>query len=397
MLWPDSAARYSPAVLMRRLLNLVLFATLAIALVAGTLWVFRGEALRLFGISFDTGAAAETALVVPDGYRATVFASGLASPRFMAVSADGVLFVADPGAGQVLALPDRDGDGRADETIVVGEGYDAAHSLAFEADGSLLVAGSGTLFRLTLDGDLREATRDQVLTYPRGGQHSTRTVVVAPDGSLLISVGSSCNACWEEDERRAAILSAPADGSSSRVLMRGLRNAVGLATDPATGTAWATNNGRDMLGDDLPPETLYRVVDGADAGWPRCHAGDLPDPDLGDDPDPTSGLVGCEDVLPPAATFQAHAAPLGITFWKDHAVIAFHGSWNRSTKVGYEVRWLPWDDGPTGPAEVLAGGFLDEASGDASGRPAGLMVGADGALYVSDDKGGFIYRIDAGD
>ncbi len=380
---------------MRRILNLSLFALAATILVLGLMWAFRGEALRLFGISFDTGAAGETALVLPDGYRADVFASDLATPRFMAVSEDGVLFVADPGAGRVVALPDRDGDGRADEMVVVGEGYDAAHSLAFEGDGSLLVAGSGTLFRLTLDADLREVAREEVLSYPRAGQHSTRTVAVAPDESLLISVGSSCNACWEDDERRATILSAPADGSSSRVLMRGLRNAVGVVVDPETGTAWATNNGRDMMGDDLPPETLYRVVDGADAGWPRCHAGDIPDPDLGDEPDPVSGAVGCKGVALPAATFGAHMAPLGIAFWQDHAVIAFHGSWNRSTKSGYEVRWLPWDDGPTGPSEVLVGGFLDEASGDASGRPAGVIVGADGALYVSDDKGGFIYRIDS--
>jgi glucose/arabinose dehydrogenase len=311
----------------------------------------------------------------------------------MAVSSDGVLFVAERGADRVVALPDLDGDGHADEMVVVGEGYDAAHSLAFAEDGSLLVAGSGTLFAVSLDGDLQEAGRRPLLTYSRGGQHSTRTVAVAPDGSLLVSVGSSCNACWETDMERAAILEAAPDGGSSRVLMRGLRNAVGLAFDPGTGSAWTTNNGRDFMGDDIPPETLYRVVDGADAGWPRCHAGDVVDPELGDDPDPATGLTGCDGVTAPAATFQAHAAPLGIAFWRDHAVIAFHGSWNRSTKVGYEVLWMPWDDGPSGPAEVLVDGFLDATSGDASGRPAGVTSGADGTLYVSDDKGGFVYRI----
>ena len=162
-----------------------------------------------------------------------------------------------------------------------------------------------------------------------------------PDGHLLVSVGSSCNVCWEEDPRRAAILIADADGSNSRVYMNGLRNAVGVAVDPA-GTAWATVNGRDMLGDDVPPETLYRVEEGANAGWPRCHAGTIVDPDFGAQPDPTTGLVGCDGVVPPAATFQAHMAPLGIAFWDDHAYIAFHGSWNRSTKVGYAVGRLPW-------------------------------------------------------
>jgi glucose/arabinose dehydrogenase len=377
----------------RRIVNLALFGAIALAVVLGLLWAFRGEALRLFGISFDSGSAAETALQVPEGYRAGIFADGLGAPRFMAVSPDGDLFVADPGAGEVVALPDRDGDGQADQAVVVGEGYDAAHSLAFEADGSLLVAGNGTLYRLTLDESLREASREELATYPRGGQHSTRTVVVTADGSILLSLGSSCNVCWEEDPRRASIFSITPDGREWQVVMRGLRNAVGVAIDPATGMAWATNNGRDMLGDDLPPETLYRVVQGADAGWPRCHAGDLVDPDFGTQPDPASGAVGCEGVADPAATFQAHMAPLGVAFWEDHAVIAFHGSWNRSSKVGYELRWLPWDDGPTGPDEVLAGGFLDDASGDASGRPAGVIVSVDGALYVSDDKGGYVFRI----
>jgi glucose/arabinose dehydrogenase len=177
--------------------------------------------------------------------------------------------------------------------------------------------------------------------------------------------------------------------------MRGLRNAVGVALDPETGVPWATTHGRDRMGDDIPPETLYRVVDGADAGWPRCHAGTIPDPALGGEPDPLTGRTGCEGVAQPAASFQAHAAPLGLAFWEGHAVMAFHGSWNRSSKVGYEVLWMPWDDGPTAPPERLVGGFLDATTGESTGRPAGVTVGPDGALYVSDDKGGFIYRITA--
>ncbi|HKZ91741.1 MAG TPA: PQQ-dependent sugar dehydrogenase [Candidatus Limnocylindrales bacterium] len=379
--------------MIRYALRLSLFTLVALIVVAGTIWMFRGQVLRFAGMSFDTGAAGETAVQSPEGLASGVFASGLLAPRFMAVSRDGILFVAERGADRVVALPDRDRDGRADETVVVGAGYDAAHSLAFAPDGTLLVAGSGTLFEVTLDGSLHESGRRAILSYPSGGSHTTRTVLVAPDGSLLVSVGSSCNVCWETDERRAAILQSPAGGGSWRMLMTGLRNAVGVAIDPETGSAWATNNGRDLMGDDTPPETLYRVVDGADAGWPRCHASVILDPEFGAEPDPRTGLTGCQGVVAPAATFQAHAAPLGITFWRDHAVIAFHGSWNRSTKVGYEVLWLPWDDGPAGAAEVLAGGFLDAATGDASGRPAGVIVGGDGALYLSDDKGGFIYRI----
>jgi glucose/arabinose dehydrogenase len=311
----------------------------------------------------------------------------------MAIRDDGTVFVAEMGADRVVALPDADGDGRADRTIIVGEGYGSAHSLAFTAGGSLLVAGTGSLFEVELDDTDREVARRELLKYPAGGNHHTRTIAVAPEGSLLIGIGSSCNVCHEADAWRAAILRASADGDEARVFMRGLRNAVGIAFDPETGTPWATSNGRDLMGDDLPPETLYRVVDGADAGWPRCHAGKIPDPDLGQEVDPGTGRVGCDGVAMPAATFQAHAAPLGITFWQDHLLVAFHGSWNRSSKVGYEVLWMPWADGPAGPSEVLVSGFLDPETGDATGRPVGLATGPDGSLFLSDDKGGYIYRI----
>ena len=378
---------------MQRVFRLGLFAIVVVVVTLVAAYLFREPLLRAAGISLDRGDPGETALVVPTGYSAGVFASGLHNPRFMAVAPDGTLFVAEQGENRVIALPDVDGDGRADQVTEVGRDYDVAHSVAFDHDGALLVAGSGTLYRVTLDEARAEVSREEILDYAGGGQHSTRTVAVAPDGSLLLSHGSSCNVCWEEDEERATIITAPPGGGEWRVLMRGLRNAVGLAFDPATGTAWATNNGRDMMGDDLPPETLYRVVDGADAGWPRCHAGDILDPEYGDESDPATGLVGCDGVVPAEVEFQAHMAPLGISFWDGGAVIAFHGSWNRSEKVGYEVWWLPWDDGPAGPPVTLIGGFMDPETGDASGRPAGVTVGADGALYVSDDKGGYIYRV----
>lgn len=379
---------------MHRILRLGLFALAVSAVLLGGAYLFREPLLRAAGISFDAGAAGETQLSLPEGYSANVFAAGLDHPRFMAVGPDGTLFVAEPGANRVVALPDLDSDGRADEIVEVGTDYDLAHSVAFTEDGSLLVAGSGTLYQVTLDDAYHEDSRQAILEYAGGGGHSTRTVVVRPDGSLLVSVGSSCNVCWEEDPERATIITAPPEGGEWRVLMRGLRNAVGLAIDPATGDPWATVNGRDLMGDDVPPETLYRVVDGADAGWPRCHAGDIVDPEFGNQPDPDTGLVGCAGVVAPAAQFQAHMAPLGITFWDGYAIIAFHGSWNRSEKVGYEVWRLPWDYGPAGEAETFISGFLDRESGEATGRPAGVVVGADGALYVSDDKAGYIYRVD---
>lgn len=179
-------------------------------------------------------------------------------------------------------------------------------------------------------------------------------------------------------------------------MARGLRNAVGLALHPTTGELWATNNGRDFLGDDLPPETVYVVRDGADYGWPTCHSGDIIDPGLGA-PD------ACAGVEQPMVKMPAHTAPLGLTFYdgemfpadyRGDLFIALHGSWNRSTPVGYSVVRLPFDDGQPAAAVVdFATGWLHEGRNVVDGRPVDVLVGADGALYVSDDKGGFVYRI----
>lgn len=372
---------------MRRLRNLLLFALVVVAVLLAGAVVFRDQLGGMLGVNPDAPAGAGRAeLRLPDGFAASVFASGLEGPRFMAVSADGTLFVAERGADRVVALPDEDGDGRADEIVEVGAGYGRGQDLAFTDDGTLLVAAESTLWAVRLDGH-REAERSPLVDgLPTGGFHSTKSVEVLPNGDVLLAIGSSCNVCDEEDDRRATVQLVTADGDL-RPYMVGLRNAVGLWHDPSTGRAWATNMGRDLLGDDQPPETLYELLDGADAGWPRCHAGTLPDPEFG------TGSAPCAGVARPAATFAAHMAPLGLVAWQDHLVVAMHGSWNSSVKVGYALWWLRWDGGPAGDPEPFATGFLPDGAEDALGRPAGLVVGRDGALYVSDDKAGFIYRI----
>jgi glucose/arabinose dehydrogenase len=372
---------------MRRLRNLALFGFASLAILLAIAWTFRSQVLPIIGSNLDTGPGGRADLTLPDGYSASVFAEGLAAPRFMAVSPEGVLFVAERGSDRIVALPDADRDGVADEVIEVGVGYGNANDIEFEQGGSLLVAGDGALYRVTLAADrVTEQRREVVLDELPIGGHSTKTVEVLPGGELLLSIGSSCDVCIEADERRAAIALVGPDGEQ-RTLMRGLRNAVGVWVDDATGLAWATNMGRDLLGDDRPPETLYEVVDGADAGWPRCHAGELIDPEFG------SGANPCAGVADPAVMLPAHVAPLALVAWEDHLVIALHGSWNSSRKVGYALWWLPWDGAPAGDASPFATGFLPQADADALGRPAGLAVGADGALYVSDDKAGFVYRI----
>lgn len=374
---------------MRRVRNLALLGVASLVVVAALAWTFRVQLSPLLGVNVDAGPGGEAALQLPDGYASTVFARGLDNPRFLAVSPDGVLLVAERGRDRVVALPDNDGDGTSDELMVVGEGYGRAHDLQVTPDGTLLVAGEAALYEVTLEGLVEADRRALVDDLPTGGFHTTKSVAILPSGAVLLSIGSSCNVCDEADDRRGTIQLLTDDGL--RPYMIGLRNAVGLWVDPETGRAWATNMGRDFLGDDLPPETLYEVVDGGDGGWPRCHAGTLPDPDFG------GGAAACDRAASPVATFPAHTAPLALVGWDGHLVVALHGSWNSSVKVGYAVWRLPWDGEPSGEPEPFATGFLPDGATDALGRPAGLAVGGDGALYVSDDKAGFVYRIERTD
>ena len=349
----------------------------------------------------------ETPLQLPPGFTAQIFAGDLNGPRFITFSPEGILHVSDRGKDRIVALPDADGDGRADEIRVIAENLESPHSLVFH-DGDLYAGLPTGVIRLgDRDGDgLYEEQTTVIDDYPTGG-HSTRTVLFLPDGRMAVSVGSSCNVCEEEDPRRAAVLiyDGP-DAAGERLFSSGLRNAVGLALHPETGEIWATNNGRDMMGDDLPPETVEILGDGTDHGWPRCHSGRIEDPEY--------GYPGaCDDVTPPLVEMQAHSAPLGLAFYypagtagafpagntfpaeyQGDLFIAFHGSWNRSVPTGYKVVRLPLDGRtPTGPVEDFATGWLDEETSQVSGRPVGLAVGPDGALYISDDSGGFIYRI----
>ncbi len=363
-------------------------------LCGGLAWLLRQQT----NIRPAMGAGEAIGVTVPEGFTASIFASGLSGPRFMAVGPEGALYVADRGNNRIVALPDENGDGVADEIQVVAEDVPRPHSLVYH-DGHWFVGVTSGVLRLSdEDGDgLAEGRQAVIDDYPTQGTHSTRTVEFLPDGRMVVSIGSSCNVCEESDPRRATIVVYDdATGAGERILARGLRNAVGLAVHPETGRLWASNNGRDLMGDDTPPETIYLVEDGGDYGWPRCHSGRIVDPDMGRPGD-------CEGVLGPVVEMQAHSAPLGLTFYdgaqfpaeyRGDLFIAFHGSWNRSVPTGYKVVRLPFSDGrPAGAVVDFATGWLDEATGTAAGRPVDVTVGRDGALYVSDDKGGLIYRL----
>lgn len=367
---------------------------LLICLVGVVAYRVIGRQVDLAGV-IGPGDVAD--LGVPSGFAVNVFAQGLNGPRFMTFGPDGVLYVADRGNDRIVALPDGDGDGVADSIRVFADNLDGVHSVAFHEGAWFAGIPSGVVRLEDSDGDGTADSRTVLIDdYPTGGAHNTRTVAFLPDGRMVVSVGSSCNNCEEEEPRRAAVL--VYDGpqaSGEQLYATGLRNAVGLAVHPQTGELWATNNGRDFMGDDKPPDTVYVVRQGQDYGWPYCHSGRILDPEL--------GFAGaCGNVEAPVAEIRAHSAPLGLVFYEGTSFpaeyqgdlfIAYHGSWNRSEPTGYKVVRLPLDGSqPAGPLEDFATGWLKE-NGRADGRPVGLAAGPDGALYVSDDKGGFIYRI----
>ncbi len=336
----------------------------------------------------------EGTIALPPGFSISVFASGLAAPRFMAWSAGGDLLVSLPGRGEVVALRDSARAGRADRRWVVAQGLDRPHGLAFRDPQSLYVAETGRVVRFRYYQETGQASNLEVVVrdIPAGGGHWTRTIAFGPDGKLYVSIGSSCNVCLERDQRRAAVVRYNADGSGEHLFAQGLRNAVGIAFG-AQGLLWGVVNGRDWLGDDFPPEILVQIKDGRHYGWPHCNGRRVPDPDFG-----RPGF--CDTVELPDFEMQAHSAPLGMAFYtgrmfppeyRGDIFIGFHGSWNRSTKTGYKVVRVRMRDGRPVGIEDFAAGWL--AGDRVWGRPVDVSVGPDGALYVSDDYAGRIYRI----
>jgi glucose/arabinose dehydrogenase len=388
--------------------RIVLYGALvAVVVCAATLYVGWRPLRRHYGDALVPPATTPAEIQVPSGFHVTIFATGLNAPRFDAVGPDGTLYVADRGNGRIVALLDSRHTGRATQTVVVAAGMQDPTSLAFY-HGQLYVGERDKVTRLTLGANHVATGRAMIVpNLPTGGSHVTRTVLVGTDGRLYVSIGSSCDDCVESDPRRAAVMVFNLDGSRGRLYATGLRNAVGMANDPVTGEVWVTNNGRDMLGDNIPPDTIYALQDGGQYGWPRCHAGTIIDPQF--------GYPGaCNGVVQPLVSLQAHSAPLGLAFYPrgvKHSgaasdtfpiqwrglFVAFHGSWNRTIPTGYKVVFIPLNSAGhvAGPVRDFAAGWL-HADGTASGRPVGIAVGQDGALYVTDDQTGQVYRISYG-
>jgi glucose/arabinose dehydrogenase len=341
-----------------------------------------------------------TRLKVPPGFKIEVFGN---SPhaRQMAFSPGGILLVTQTSDGIVLALPDRKRTGHAERAVPVLSGLNAPHGIAFH-NGKLYVAEINAVRRYDWDDvQLRASNGQKIVDLPgSGGGHSTRTLLFAND-KMYVAVGSSCNVCVEDDPRRAAVTEYNDDGSGRRIFASGLRNAVGLAVHPKTNTIWTTDNGRDWLGDDLPPEEVNDLgPNGGNAGWPYCYGSRVPDRSQ-------SKSYDCSKTIAAAVEMQAHSAPLGLLFYngemfpaeyRGSLFVTFHGSWNRSIPTGYKVVRIRFNDKGEvkGPPEDFISGWIrpcETKKGVWMGRPVGLVVGADGAMYVSDDSAGVVYRV----
>ncbi len=332
---------------------------------------------------------------LPDGFQIEEFAHGLGDVRFMAVSPNGVLFVTSMDRGSVIALPDKDSNGEPDRLITYVSGLNRPNGITFH-DGFLYVGETDKISRFKYKGYDKEPGKKEVLIsgLPNKG-HFTKSIEFGPDGKMYVSMGSSCNVCVENDERRAAILVYSPEGKGGMVYASGLRNSVGLTIHPETGELWATDNGRDWLGDNLPPEEVNVIKEGKNYGWPYCYGDNIPDPDF-------KKSEKCVNTVTPVVKMQAHSAPLGLTFYdgsmfpseyKGDLFVAFHGSWNRSTPTGYKVVRIKMKDGKPEGVEDFASGWLKGK--DRNGRPVDVVVGPSGELFVSDDMRGIIYRITA--
>lgn len=384
-----------------------LVAIVVVAVAAAWLWLppvnvpFKGMLANLFPnwIAVPTADAAtvKSRLVVPPGYGIGIFARDIPDARMLRVTARGDLLVATPGKGKVIWLArDSNGDGESDERRVLLEGLDGPNGLDFR-NGYLYVAEQGKVGRVRFDdatGRIVGAYEIVIPDLPTGGNHWRKTIRFGPDGLLYLNIGSSCNVCLEQDDRRASMRRYTPDGKFVDVYATGLRNSAGLDWR-ADGELYATDNGRDLLGDDFPPCELNEIRQGGFYGWPFANGDRVPDPDFG---------AGREAVIaasiPPAFGFRAHNAPLGIVFlrsdkqppeYRGAAIVALHGSWNRSRKDGYKVVALRWDaDGTIRSSDFLTGFLKDE---NVIGRPAEVAEDADGAIYVSDDYANAVYRI----
>lgn len=332
---------------------------------------------------------------LPPGFEISLYAS-VPGARSMALGTGGTVFVGTRDRGKVYALTAERDYSRAAEVITVASGLKTPNGVAFR-NGSLYVAEVNRILRYDhIAQNLKSAPRPVIINngYPKDRAHGWKFIAFGPDGLLYVPVGAPCNICKPTKEIYASITRLRPDGTGLEIFAKGIRNTVGFDWHPVSKDLWFTDNGRDWMGDDRPPDELNRAPGaGLNFGFPYCHGGDIPDPKYGDG-------HSCNEFTLPEIKLGSHVAALGMRFYTgkmfpaeyhNQIFIAEHGSWNRSVPIGYRVTLVRLKDNKAVKYEIFAEGWLQ--SGSAWGRPVDVLVMPDGSMLVSDDHAGAIYRI----
>ncbi|HSL04075.1 MAG TPA: sorbosone dehydrogenase family protein [Nitrospiraceae bacterium] len=344
----------------------------------------------------DAGSLPLDTIKLPPGFAITVYADNVPNARGMTLGQKGILFVGSKEKGDVYAVIDKNGDQRADEVVTIASGLNMPVGVAYR-NGSLFVSAVDRILRFDkIEQRLANPPTPVMIknVFPSETHHGWKFIAFGPDGKLYVPVGAPCNICEPDPDRYALIARVNQDGSGYEVVARGVRNSVGFDWDPTTHDLWFTDNGRDYLGDNQPPDELNHAPKvGLHFGYPYCHGGMIQDPEHGSKHD-------CREFTVPAVMLGPHVASLGMRFYtgtmfplkyQQQIFIAEHGSWNRSEKIGYRITLVSRDEQERPRYSVFAEGWLQGQK--AWGRPVDVLVMPDGALLVSDDSAGAIYRI----
>jgi glucose/arabinose dehydrogenase len=336
-------------------------------------------------------------LKLPPGFAIEVYATGVTNARSMTPGGPGIIYVSTRSDNRVFAVVDKNHRRKGEKVYTIAQGLDVPNGIAYR-DGSLFIAQIGRLLRLDgIDGKLASPPKPVVVTeaFPKFEHHGWRYIKFGPDGWLYMPIGAPCNICNREEPIFASIMRMKPDGTGMEVFASGVRNSVGFDWHPVTHELWFTDNGRDELGNDFPPDELNRAAHaGMHFGYPFCHGGVIMDPEFHDRP--------CTEFEPPVQNLAPHIAALGMRFYtgamfppeyKNAVIIAEHGSWNRARKLGYRVMVVKLDGNKAVSYEPLVSGWLDEQTDEVWGRPADVEVLDDGSLLISDDWKGVIYRL----
>ena len=345
-------------------------------------------------------------IVLPEGFEIKIYADDVENARSMAISPSGTIFVGNRNKDNVFALKDTDGDNVIDKKyLITNKLKNMPNGVAFH-DGDLYVAEVNKIWKFeNIEENLSHLDKfDEYLEepilisddFPSDRHHGWKYISFGPDGKLYVPVGAPCNICESRDEIYASITRMNPDGSNKEIYVKGVRNTVGFTWHPETEQLWFTDNGRDMLGDNIPPCELNKVTGkNQQFGYPYCHCGDIGDPEFG-------GEYSCSDFVMPVQNLGPHVAPLGLKFYtgkmfpdeyKGDIFIAEHGSWNRSKKIGYRISRVKIENNKSVGYETFIYGWLDDDEQEAWGRPVDILILEDGSMLISDDKANAIYRV----